>query len=122
MLEEVRIKMWAAGWRPTRKEIEDILLAVESTMMANEREIKLPKKYAVQNKETKSFLKHNGSYNPCAYPYDDVESIEEATHWSDFRHVSYVARWYADSFCKWQIVDVDTREVLEPMKIGLGGK
>lgn len=39
MLEEVRIKMWAAGWRPTRKESEDILLAVESTMMANERRL-----------------------------------------------------------------------------------
>jgi hypothetical protein len=60
--------------------------------------------YVLQNVKTKKYLKHNGNYDPEAYPYIDVDKIEDAEHYPSFPHADHVRMWNVDYTEKFEIV------------------
>ncbi|MGV6935862.1 hypothetical protein ACWA2B_10145 [Paenibacillus sp. CMM36] len=66
-------------------------------------------RFVIQDTATEKYLVHVDS--GIDHPYENVNTIEEATKWSLLEHVSYVLWWYVDMYRDYQIVNLDTNDV-----------
>ncbi|WP_052350290.1 hypothetical protein [Paenibacillus gorillae] len=50
--------------------------------------------FVIQDIKSEKYLKHDGTDND--HPYDDVEKVEEAEQFPNYKHACFAAFWYAD--------------------------
>lgn len=65
-------------------------------------------RFVIQDRKTRAYLRHDGTGSD--HPYEDVESLDDATVWQTLEHVSYVLWWYVDMFGDYRIINLDTNE------------
>lgn len=63
--------------------------------------------FVVQNINNGKYIKHDGSPQGTDFPYDYVDSPEEAEQYKTLEHAKYVSFWYTDISQKWRVVELE---------------
>jgi len=66
--------------------------------------------YVIQNINNEKYIKHDGSPDGTDFPYDYVDSPEQAEQYKSYEHAEYVAFWYVDMSQKWRVIDLITNQ------------